>query len=286
MIARLKDFQEKTGTKNLTFVKWAGGKLQLVEQISNYLPKKIERYFEPFVGGGAMFFYIIQKYKPSYAYISDVNKELIITYVQIRDNVDELIRLLEEHRENHSKEYFYEIRSLDVDNLKDIEISARFIYLNKSCFNGLYRVNSKGKFNVPIGSYKNPSVFNEETLRKISKLLNECNVEIQLADYSKILNKVKGNDFVYLDPPYYPLKKSSFTSYNKNCFLEEEQKKLKEFYDKLDEKGVLVLKSNSDTDFIKKIYKGYKLEVVRARRNINSKGDGRGEINELLIKNY
>lgn len=270
--------------ENLNFVKWAGGKTQLLQQIAIFLPKKIENYYEPFIGGGAVFFYIMQKYKPKYAYISDMNKELIITYQVIRDNVEKLIELLKKHKLNHTEEYFYKIREQDVNRLSAIEIAGRFIYLNKTCFNGLYRVNSKGKFNVPIGSYKNPSIFDEDKLRIISKILSK-NVEIVHASFEEI--KVKPKSFVYFDPPYYPLDgKKSFTTYTKNSFMEKEQENLSQLFTKLNKERNLVMLSNSDTSFIRNLYKSFTTHTVYAKRMINCDGKNRGEITEILVVNY
>jgi len=270
------------------FVKWAGGKKQLIEQFKPHFPKKIEKYIEPFVGGGAVAFYIIQKYKPKEIILSDINKELINAFRAIRDDVDSLIAQLKQHKEYHgqqAKTYFYEIRKANPEELSKIECAARFIYLNRTCFNGLYRVNSKGKFNVPIGKYKDPDIVQENKLRKISKLLE--GVKIKNESFENVLNWAKKGDFVYLDPPYYPLKKGhSFTTYSKDNFLEEEQKKLAEVFRKVDKKGCYVMESNSDTDFIRELYEDFDITVVKASRMINCQGEGRGKINELVIRNY
>jgi len=270
------------------FVKWAGGKGQLIEQFIPLFPKKIERYFEPFVGSGAVFFYIIQKFQPKEIFLSDINEELINTYIVIRDDVERLIIELKQHKEYHladGKKYYYEIRSVDPTKLPDLERAARFIYLNKTCFNGLYRVNSQGKFNVPMGDYKNPEVFQEEKLRRISALLKK--VTIKIMSFEKIVPLVKKGDFVYMDPPYYPLKKGkSFTTYTKGNFLEKEQELLAQVFTKLSEKGCVCMESNSDTEFIRKLYDRFNIQVVHAKRMINSDKNGRKEINELVIKNY
>jgi DNA adenine methylase len=269
------------------FVKWAGGKGQLIEQFKPLFPKEINRYFEPFVGSGAIFFYIIQKYKPKEIFISDINAELINSYKVVRDDVNRLIVELKQHKEYHlseGKKYYLTIRATNPNDLPEVERAARFIYLNKTCFNGLYRVNSKGGFNVPMGSYKNPDIVQEERLRLVADLLK--NVNIQVMSFEKIVDIVKKNDFIYFDPPYFPLNKSSFTKYAKGNFLEEEQKLLAEVFKKLDKKGCLVMQSNSATKFIEKIYNKFKIHIVKARRLINCDGSNRGKINEFVITNY
>jgi len=272
------------------FLKWAGGKRQLLPELLKYIPKDFNNYFEPFLGGGALFFelYNLGFLENKKVYLSDINEELINTYKTIRDNPKELIIKLKEFKTNHNKEFYYKIRELDRDknykNLDNITKSARFIYLNKTCFNGLYRVNKKGYFNVPIGSYKNPNILDEENILAVSKALQ--NIIIKNFDYKEILKEVQSNDFIYLDPPYHPLNEtSSFTSYTKNEFLQKEQielfKTLKELSNKC-----FVLKSNSDTDFINKLYKDFKIEKILANRAINSKATNRGKILEVLIRNY
>ena len=269
------------------FVKWAGGKGQLIEQFKPLFPKKIDRYFEPFVGSGAVAFYIIQKYKPKEVFLSDTNEELINAYQVIKTDVESLILKLKEHKKDYYSrdgKYYYEIRALDPKKLSKVDNAARFIFLNKTCFNGLYRANSKGGFNVPIGSYKNPEIFQEDKLRRISKLLKD--VSINIMPFEKILPLTKKGDFIYLDPPYYPLKKNSFTTYQKNVFLDDEHKKLAALFEKLDKKGCLVMESNSDADFVKNLYSNYSIQHVKARRAINCRSEGRGIINEIVIKNY
>jgi len=267
-----------------TFVKWAGGKGQLLEQFDRFFPKKIERYFEPFVGGGAVLFYILQKYKPKEAMISDTNAELINAYKVIKQDVGKLITSLEKHKKNHSKEYYYKVRSQNPKIMSKVERASRFIYLNKTCFNGLYRVNSKGQFNVPMGQYKNPAILNETELRTISKLLT--NVQIKRTSFERVLNYAKEGNFIYFDPPYYPVKKESFTSYTKEKFLDKEQKQLAKVFEELDKRGCKVMLSNSYTDFIKDLYKGFDTHIVKARRMINCDAKGRGKVNEIVITNY
>jgi DNA adenine methylase len=277
--------KQKEQMKNhIGFIKWAGGKRQLLEQFKPYFPKKIERYFEVFVGGGAVLFYIIKTYKPKYVFISDINEELINCYKVIKENVEELIESLKEYKKKHNKEIYYEVRAKDPKLLSNISRAGRFIYLNKTCFNGLYRVNSKGDFNVPIGSYKNPAIYQEEELREISKLLKK--VKMKVRSFEKITKQARKEDFIYFDPPYYPLKKSSFTTYTKGNFLEDEQKQLREVFGKLDKKGCKIMLSNSNTKFIKDLYEGYKRRFVKANRMINCNGNGRGKIKEVVITNY
>lgn len=270
------------------FVKWAGGKQQLIEQFKPLFPKKFNSYFEPFVGGGAVAFYVIQEYRPKKVVLSDINEELILAFNVIKTNVKRLIKKLKEHKKNHTKnsnKYYYKIRGLDSNKLSKIDKAARFIYLNRTCFNGLYRVNSKGKFNVPIGSYKNPDIVQEDKLRKISKLLKR--VQIKVMSFEKVVNIAKKGDFVYLDPPYYPLEnRNSFTTYTQGNFLEKEQKKLAEVFKRLDKKGCFVMESNSNTRFIKGLYKEFKIQKVKAKRMINCRAEGRGLINEVVITNY
>jgi DNA adenine methylase len=273
----------KNGVPSL--IKWAGGKKQLLEQFVKFFPEKIERYFEPFVGGGTVAFFLLQNHPEiKKIYLSDINEELIITYNAVKNNIDELIKLLKEYKTKHSKEFYYQIRAEDIKKLTKVQIATRFIYLNRTCFNGLYRVNSKGGFNVPIGSYKNPTICNEEDLREISKLLQKD--DIIVAQFYEIVKKANKGDFIYFDPPYYPLKKDSFTTYTKDKFLEKEQEKLKETFVELDKKGCKVMLSNSDTPFIRELYKDYKINTVFATRMINCDGKNRGKINEVVVTNY
>ena len=267
-----------------TLVKWAGGKKQLLEQFKPFFPKEVKRYIEPFVGGGAIAFFILKYLKPKKAFLSDINEELINVYTVVRDKPEELIENLKKLKKSHSENTFYKIRSEDPELLSDVTRACRFIYLNKTCFNGLYRVNSKGGFNVPFGKYTNPAICMEEDLREISKLLKGA--QLNVASFEDILKYAKKGDFIYFDPPYYPLNKSSFTKYSKNDFLEKEQKELCEVFKKLDKKGCLVMLSNSDTEFIKDLYKSFRINFVRATRMINCDATKRGKINEVVITNY
>ena len=273
------------------FVKWVGGKRQLLKQfllMNLYPPERFDpktgRYFEPFVGGGAVFFDL----SPEKAFLSDLNSELVITYNVIKNNLDELIKSLRKHKLD--KEYFLKIRTLNTEKLSDINIASRFIYLNRTGFNGMYRVNSKGGFNVPFGKYLNPLICDEKNLRKVSKLLQ--NVEIKNQDYKQVLKKAKKGDFVYFDPPYYPVSKTaSFTSYTKESFSEKDQIELRDTFLELHKRGCFLMLSNSDTPFINKIYSdmvkyGIRISKVQAGRAINSNGSGRGKITEVLVTNY
>ena len=264
-------------------VKWAGGKRQLMFELLNNIPKNYNRYFEPFVGGGALFFEL----RHDNAYISDINKELINLYQVVRDNVNEIITDLQKH--DISKEYFMGIRNIDrmsgYKNWSNIQKASRFIYLNRTCFNGLYRVNSQGQFNVPFGHYKNPKIVDENNLINCSNLLQKT--EIRHADFSEILKIVKKGDFVYFDPPYVPLSEtSSFTSYTKDGFDMDMQFKLRDVCDELNSMGVKFLLSNSDTKLVNELYENYNIKKVFANRAINANADGRGKITEVLVRNY
>ena len=274
---------EKLEKETYPIVKWVGGKRQLMFELLKNMPKSYNRYFEPFIGGGALFFEL----QPENAYISDMNEELINLYSVVRDNVYDLILDLSKHEV--SKEYFLEIRNIDrtkkYNKLTNVQRASRFIYLNRTCFNGLYRVNSQGQFNVPFGYYKNPRILDADNLLNCSELLKKT--EIICADFSEILNKVKKGDFVYFDPPYVPLNEtSSFTSYTKDGFNIDMQFKLKEVCDELDSMGVMFMLSNSDTKFVNELYANYEVKKVFASRQINANVDGRGKITEVLVRNY
>ena len=274
---------EKLKDETYPIVKWVGGKRQLMFELLKNMPKDYNRYFEPFIGGGALFFEL----QPDNAYISDMNEELINLYKVVRDNVDELITDLQKH--DISKDYFMEIRNIDrtkeYQNWSDVKKASRFIYLNRTCFNGMYRVNSQGQFNVPFGHYKNPRIIDENNLINCSNLLQKT--EIQHADFSEILKKVKKGDFVYFDPPYVPLSEtSSFTSYTKDGFDLDMQFKLRDVCDELHSMGVKFLLSNSDTKLVNELYENYNIKKVFASRQINANADGRGKITEVLVRNY
>ena len=274
---------EKLEKETYPIVKWVGGKRQLMFELLKNMPKSYNRYFEPFIGGGALFFEL----QPENAYISDMNEELINLYSVVRNNVYELISDLNKHEV--SKEYFLDIRNIDrtdeYKNLSNVQRASRFIYLNRTCFNGLYRVNSQGQFNVPFGNYKNPRIIDENNLLNCSELLKKT--EIKNADFSEILTKVKKGDFVYFDPPYVPLNEtSSFTSYTKDGFDMDMQFKLREVCDELDSMGVMFMLSNSDTKFVNELYANYEIKKVFASRAVNANAEGRGKITEVLVRNY
>lgn len=272
-------------------LKWVGGKRQLLPEIRKYLPKTTKNitYYEPFVGGGAVLFDI----QPDKAVINDANHELIDVYKVIKNNVEELITELKTDKYLNTLEKFYEIREIDrqpkYNNLTGIQKAARILYLNKTCYNGLYRVNSIGEFNSPFGKYKNPNIINEPGLRAVSKYFNEANITFLSGDFESTVKGIKKGAVVYFDPPYAPISKtSSFTGYNESGFGEEEQKRLKKLCDKLTEKGVHILLSNSDCEFIRELYgdeKKYQIITVNAKRSINSNGNSRGEVREVLVKN-
>ncbi len=272
------------------FLKWAGGKRQLLHEIGKYLPKDFKTYFEPFVGAGAVLFEL----QPGRAVINDANEELINCYRVIRDDPEELIELAERHRRKDSEKHFYEVRGLDrepgLDALSGVERAARVIYLNKTCFNGLYRVNRQGYFNVPYRRHvKPPQVVVPEVVRAVSRYLSAARVEIKSGDFREAVASAAGGDFVYFDPPYDPVSQSaSFTGYAKGGFGEGEQQSLKSLCDDLTRRGCRVLLSNSATDFIRDLYddpRRYTVREVKARRNINSVGARRGAVGELLIYN-
>lgn len=274
---------QKSEIETYPIVKWVGGKRQIMTDLLCNIPKSFNRYFEPFIGGGALFFEL----QPDNAYISDINEELINLYTVVKDNFFDLIIDLNKHEV--SKDYFLKIRNIDrtdeYNNLSNIQRASRFIYLNKTCFNGLYRVNSQGQFNVPFGNYKNPRIIDENNLINCSQLLKKT--EIKCADFSAILNKVEKGDFVYFDPPYVPLNNTSnFTSYTKEGFGLDLQYKLWEVCNELDRKGVYFMLSNSDTKFVNDLYSNYKITKVFATRAVNANADGRGKITEVLVRNY
>lgn len=263
------------------FIKWAGGKSKLIEQYSAYLPRNFKNYYEPFLGGGALFFHL----NPRRGILSDINSELINTYCCVRDNVEELISKLEVHQFRHCRDYYYEIR--ECPGKTNIEKAGSFIYLNKTCFNGLYRKGSKkDKFNVPIGNYKNPKICNSALLRAVSSILQ--GVEIKTRDFEEVLKDAKSSeDWVYLDPPYFPLNKtSSFTTYSGHPFRENDQIRLKNVFTELANRGVKVMLSNSECPFIRELYKEFKINSITAARSINSNGKKRGKISEILITCY
>ena len=291
------------------FVKWAGGKGSLIQQLNNFYPYElkngiIEKYIEPFVGGGAVLIDILQKYDIQEVYAFDINIDLINSYNVIKNNVEELINNLKQMEteylqlgQEERKNYFYNIRDeynnyeLE-ENEQNVQRAAQFIYLNRTCFNGLYRVNKNGKFNVPVGSYKNPTICDEENLRQLSQLIQ--NVQFQYGDYSRSMEYVTENTFVYFDPPYRPLNVTSgFTSYTKEDFNDDNQRELATFYGKLNERNAKLMLSNSNPKNINKedtffdnIYQGFNINQIQASRMINANSKGRGKISEILVTNY
>jgi DNA adenine methylase len=267
-------------------VKWVGGKRQLLPIIKDNLPEKFTTYYEPFVGGGAVLFGI----QPEKAIINDINEELINLYSVVKNNVSDLLIDLKKHR--NESNYFYEVRSWDRDpffykNLTSIEKASRLLFLNKTCYNGLFRVNQLGQFNSPFGSYKNPVILDYERLIAVSNYFQKAKIEFKNTDFENSLKGIRKNAFVYFDPPYDPISSSSnFTGYSKGGFGKEEQVRLKKLCDKLDGKGVNFILSNSDTPFICDLYKDFKIIKVKAKRSINSDPTKRGTINEILVKNY
>lgn len=271
------------------FVKWAGGKTQLLDRIHELMPKEYNHYYEPFIGGGALLFSVA----PKDFTINDFNSELIQAYNCFTNDEDfkKLLERLNYHQEHHSEEHYYEIREMDKDpdflKLPIYERAARMIYLNKSCFNGLYRVNSKGFFNVPSGKKKKVVCYEEENLEEIRRFFSASKFEILNGDFQDAVKNAKKGDFVYFDPPYDTWEdKDSFTSYAKNPFGKEEQKRLADVYKGLSEKGVFVMLSNHNTEYIRELFKDFHIHVVEAKRMINSKASGRGNVEEVIITNY
>lgn len=268
--------------------KWGGGKRQLLDDILPKIPP-YTRYYEPFIGGAA----VLLGLKPEYAVINDFNKELVNAYKVIRDYPEELIYLLKLHRDKNSIEYFYEVRAWDRDKdnyaqLSNIEKAARTIYLNRTCFNGLYRVNRQGFFNTPCGKYKKPEIVNEDRIRAIHEYLSTNRIQIRCGDYKDALKHIRAGAFVYFDPPYMPPENGdeTFTQYTVDGFDEEKQRELKEICDILTQKGVKFMLSNSCCSFIKELYKDYHIEIVQARRNVSADGGKRILIDEVLVTNY
>lgn len=271
------------------FVKWAGGKTQLLDRLHAYMPETYNNYFEPFIGGGSFFLNIA----PKKATINDFNAELVCAYKCFQNDelFESLKNELKKHEFNHSEEYYYQIRSMDKEeeflSLPIYVRAARMIYLNKSCFNGLYRVNSKGFFNVPSGRKKKVVTFDEDNFDSLREYFRNNDITILNGDFEDAVKDAKAGDFVYFDPPYDVIEnKNSFTSYAKNDFGKDEQTRLAKLYKKLSDKGVLVMLSNHNTAFINELYKDFNIHVVNAKRMINSKADGRGDVEEVIITNY
>ena len=291
------------------FVKWAGGKGSLIPQLNNFYPYElrngiIETYIEPFVGGGAVLIDILQKYDVEQAYAFDINIDLINCYNIIKNNVEELITNLRQMEteylqleQEERKNYFYNKRDEYnnyrlKENEQNVLRAAQFIYLNRTCFNGLYRVNKEGKFNVPVGNYKNPTICDEENLKNLSELIQ--NVQFQYGDYRRSMEYVTENTFVYFDPPYRPLNVTSgFTSYTKEDFNDDNQRELATFYRELNGRNAKLMLSNSnpkntnqEDTFFDNIYQGFNIDEIYASRMINANSNGRGKISEILVTNY
>ena len=270
------------------FLKWVGGKQQLLLQFERLFPKSFGRYVEPFAGGGAVFFHLSNMQRlPDRSFLFDHNEELINVYLVVRDQLDTLIKKLEKHQKNHCKEYFYEIRELDRKGYKisDLERAARFIYLNKTCYNGLYRVNRNKQFNTPIGSYKKPNIFNQNALELASFALQD--VLLKVTDFRELTQFADAKDFFYFDPPYDPISETAnFTAYTANSFQKQDQKDLARVFMELTEKGCFCMLSNSDTAFIRELYQNFNIHTVYAKRAINSNGSKRGSIQEVVVTNY
>jgi DNA adenine methylase len=286
MSAASKSGRSSSGSASVArpLLKWAGGKRQLLDSILARLPDEIDTYYEPFVGGGAVFF----DFAPQHAVLSDMNAELITTYKVIKNNVEDLIHSL--HMHVYEKEFFLNMRAKKITDLTDLEIASRFIYLNRTCFNGMYRVNNSGQFNVPFGRYDNPQICDEVNLRRVSTALNGA--KIMHADYTHVLQTAQKGDFIYFDPPYHPLNAtSSFTSYTVDGFTADDQKRLRDTFVELSWRGCFVMLSNSDTPLIRDLYTlpaqcGITTHTVSAGRNINSNSAKRGKVNELVVTNY
>lgn len=272
------------------FVKWAGGKRQLIPILNQNLPESFGTYYEPFLGGGALLFHILTERDGQKCSISDLNSDLVLSYVTIRDKIDDLILSLKNHEKNYQKDssrYYYSVR--DANPKSDVEKTSRLIFLNRTCFNGLYRVNSKGKFNVPLGKYTNPNIVNEENLRSVSYILKKSKVSMNCRDFAAVLHDAKKNDLVYFDPPYQPVSNTAnFTSYTNKDFTFDDLERLAELCNTLDSKGCKVLLSNSDSKEVAKMFttKTWTVKRIPANRAINSNSKNRTGHFELLIKNY
>lgn len=279
MINATQDTISKVVVANQPFLKWAGGKTQLLPELLKRIPKEYGVYFEPFIGGGALYFAI----SPDQAVIADINEDLVNVYNVVRKNPNELINALSEFKNN--KEFYYEVREQEQEGLSDIARAARLVYLNRTCFNGLYRVNKSGKFNVPFANYANPNIVQSSKILAASDVLH--NTDIHHAGFEKVLVKAKAGDFIYLDPPYYPKDVySDFKRYNKEQFHKNDHERLAQLYNKLDERGCYIMLSNSDTPFTRELYKNWRVDTVYAKRLINKDASKRGEITEIIVTNY
>ena len=274
--------------KGKPFVKWAGGKRQIIDKLKKYAPDEFDTYYEPFVGGGALLFEL----SPKKAVINDYNEELMNVFNCIKDETkyNKMCKELNHHEANHSEEYYYEIRNKDRDKTKfkrmpDYKRSARTIYLNKACFNGLYRVNSKNEFNVPFNRKTKVNTYDGQNLSIIHSYLNFNDITILNTDFEEAVKEAKKGDFIYFDPPY-DSETSTFNSYTENGFGKEEQVRLARVYKELAEKGCYVMLSNHNTTLVKELYKDFNIHVIEAKRNINANGKKRGKVEEVIITNY
>ena len=270
------------------YLKWAGGKRQLLPEIRTRLPQGWQNrdYYEPFVGAGAVLFALA----PRRAVINDYNRQLMLTYRAVRDHVEDVIALLAQHRDRHCRDYFYQVRGADrteaFTQWGEAEQAARLIYLNKTCFNGLYRVNAQGLFNVPFGRYKHPAICEPEALRAVSAYLQNNEVTLMCGDFADAVTEARAGDFVYFDPPYHSADNTNFTGYQAGGFGEAEQRRLRDVFAALAGRGVLCMLSNSDTELIRDLYGDYNLEIIPARRAINARPSGRGAVNEVLVRSW
>jgi DNA adenine methylase len=264
-------------------LKWAGGKSRLLPHLLRLIPDNFAAYHEPFIGGGALFFRLVSQGRAQQVFLSDVNPSLIDVYLALRDCIDEVVEILRGHV--YERDYFYRIRALDPNDLTLAARAARIIYLNKTCYNGLFRENRSGQFNVPFGRYKNPTICDEPNLRAASRALQ--GVDIARRNFATVLDVARAGDFVYFDPPYHPLSSTAnFTAYDRKGFGLDDQRQLRDVFAALGERGVRVLLSNSDTPFIRELYQGFAIEQVFAARAVNSKANGRGKVAEVIVRNF
>lgn len=283
-------YSQISATTPKPFVKWAGGKRQLIPILNENLPKSFGAYFEPFLGGGALLFHIITERHGQKCSISDLNSDLVLAYTTIRNRIDELILSLQNHEKNYQKNpksYYYSVRASNPRS--EIEKTSRLLFLNRTCFNGLYRVNSKGKFNVPLGRYTNPNIVNEENLRLVSEILQSNRISIKCRDFEAVLGDAKKGDLVYFDPPYQPVSTTAnFTSYTNKDFTDDDLDRLAKLCLKLDSKGCKVMLSNSNSKRVSGMFGGktWQIQKIEANRAINSNSKKRTGHFELLIKNY
>jgi len=282
---RLMLIRQSTGIRPRPFLKWAGGKGQLLPELIARLPERFAAYHEPHVGSGALFFDLTTRGILSDVRLSDVNPTLIDTYLAVRDCVEDVIAILRKHQRKHDRDYYYVVRAVDPSRLTLAGRAARMIYLNKTCYNGLYRENKLGQFNVPFGRYNNPTICDAANLRNVSRALQ--GVDIAQSGYRSVLDTAGPGDFVYFDPPYHPLSAtSSFTAYHRNGFGEDDQHGLRDVFAELSRRGVYAMLSNSDTRLIRGLYQDFRIERVYASRSINSNSSKRGKIAELIVRSY